>query len=500
MPIPDERLHLPAVAAASLTGPALSHLRAMARAVAPGAPALQERFLADMAAQGYDPARRRALAAITPASAALLLSGRRAVSQFLELVEYSGRRLAKLNVPPSEAARALHRSDRLLAREVEDRFAPAREHLQLATILTLNHAYFEVREGETQAFYGLAHAEAESRDLTELLHRFARVLARAVHARAASLSLLDRLPAARRQARFLSGRARPLDARIAQPGGSYWSFPIRSGDEISGVIELAFPRRYPWLPRELELLSTAAERCGRAIERARLLEQIARLSAAARRAEEEERRRLGRELHDETAQSLLVLRLQMEMLEREAPSEMRLKLQGLRESLEDNIGELRRVIAALSPALLERLGLAPAIRQLAERFRKRYPVELRTRVLDQALPVSEQVAEAVYRIAQEALQNVLRHSQATHVNLLLRIADRLVKLSVVDNGVGFDADGVAGRPMSFGLLGMRERASLVGGALQIRSAPGKGTAVVLEVPRSSAETVTHGKDTSSSHR
>jgi signal transduction histidine kinase len=472
----------------------------MARVVAPHAVSLERQFLRQLASREYDAPRRRALAAMTPMAAAVVLASRRSIGRFLEAVEYNGRRLAKLNVPPGEVVNALQQANELVAGVTEGRFGPAREQLQLATIVTLNNAFYEVREGETQAFFGLAKAESEGRDVPDLLHRFARVLARAVRARASSLSLLQEIPKGRREPRFVAGTSKPLDERLIEAGDCWWSFPIPTGKQVVGVIELAFAGRYPWLPREAELLRTVAERCGRAIERAQLLEQVVRLAAAARRAEEEERRRLGRELHDDTAQSLLVLRLQMEMMERQTEGEVREGIAGLRESVERNIVDLRRIIAALSPAMLERLGLEAAVRQLAERFRKKHEAVLEARISGRGRPVSPEISEAVYRIAQEALQNVIRHSQARHVNLLLKIADRVIRLSVVDNGAGFDADGASTRPMSFGLLGMRERAALVGGTLRIQSMPGKGTTVVLEVPRVSAETVTHGKDSSISHR
>jgi signal transduction histidine kinase len=91
--------------------------------------------------------------------------------------------------------------------------------------------------------------------------------------------------------------------------------------------------------------------------------------------------------------------------------------------------------------------------------------------------------EVIYRVSQESLQNIAKHSQATHVNLCLREADKNIRLSVTDNGNGFDAATAAAKPGSFGLAGMQERARLLGGKLRVLSAPGRGVAVRLELPR-----------------
>jgi signal transduction histidine kinase len=100
----------------------------------------------------------------------------------------------------------------------------------------------------------------------------------------------------------------------------------------------------------------------------------------------------------------------------------------------------------------------------------------------------------IYRVAQECLQNIAKHSQATHVNLSLRGSDKNIRLSVSDNGAGFCAETAGSQPMSFGLAGMRERAALLGGTLEVRSAPGKGATVTLQLPRSSAPVTRNGKN------
>lgn len=484
-----------------LTPAARRYIEGMLKVIAPSASVLDRRFRAALRKRepagtrlprGQREARIKALLAITPAAASRLPS----VFHFLEQAGYNGRRLAKLNLPPDEANAALDEFNALLDPVLEGNFQPAREQLRLATVLALNHAYYEVREAETQAFFGLYRAELESPGLEDTLRRFVRALTRAVHARAGRLVLLEK-PGAGKLAGPLYVERGSAGEKLMAPGvfrrryASYWSYPV--GD--MAVLQFGFAARYPWLPRELTLLGAAAKRCWEAMERARLEGEVRRLHAEALRAEEDERRRIGRELHDAAGQSLLFLRLELEMLERRAPDALAARLRGVREVAERTIAELRRIVAALSPAALERLGLRAALRQLAARFGKMHAAVLRVRISGPCERLSSQQESVVYRVAQECLQNIAKHSRATHVIFSLRVADKAIRLSVTDNGAGFCASTAKNKPTSFGLAGMRERAALMGGTLAIRSAPGKGARIVLSLPLTSASVEGHVKDT-----
>jgi signal transduction histidine kinase len=268
---------------------------------------------------------------------------------------------------------------------------------------------------------------------------------------------------------------------------SYWSYPVRP----AAVMQFGFDVAYPWLPRELVLLDAVAVQCREAIERVRVAEEIRRLEAQAHQAEEEERRRIGRELHDEAGQSLLLLRLQLELIEREAPAALAGRLKEARETAGHTVAELRRIVSALGPSVLERLGLEAALRQLAGRFRKMHPAQVRCRIAALPKRLPRQAEEVIYRVAQESLQNIAKHSQAAHVNLSLRTADRNIRLGVSDDGAGFSAEAEKTMPMSFGMAGMRERAALLGGTLAVRSSPGKGVTVLLRLPLNSARMASH---------
>jgi two-component system sensor histidine kinase UhpB len=299
----------------------------------------------------------------------------------------------------------------------------------------------------------------------------------------------DQLAAVRAITPWMAANCRRVEAflrRVSRSGPALAAAGLRPEDaaavldECEVLLSRCFPGRYQ--PAREQLRSAVLFTLYRAFYELRERE-VRRLETLARRAEEEERRRIGRELHDEAGQSLLLLRLQLELLERGAPEPMRPKLMEAQASAEAIIRELRRIVAALSPAVLEKLGLTAALRHLAARFRHTAPgAAVRIRITSglDALPM--EVQEVVYRVAQEGLQNIAKHARATRVNLSVQVADMCIRLRLGDNGAGFDM-GVAGRQAtSFGLAGMRQRAALLGGKLALSSAPGKGTVLILLVP------------------
>lgn len=475
-------------------------LRRAADALAPHVERLNAEFRSQLSQ--YDARQRKALLEITPGAAARLLAAGKSMPQFLEQVGYNGRRLAKLNVAPGEVLKALAAYDHL---QPDHGF----ESLHFAVVLALNNAYYRVREAEAQAFFDLFRVEVEASNLDDLVAGFAKILSRTFRARAARL-YLDSLD---QEARFIEAGT-PAEAFILDENWrgryrSFWSIPFFAQGEPAGMVQLAFATRYEWLPRELELLDAVAERCLAAAEKARLTAEVRDLAAHMFQVEEEERRRISRELHDEAGQTLLLARLQLEMLERSAPPawEGRTKLAETRTVVEHTIVEIRRILAALSPAVLEQLGLGAAVRQLTSRLRAICParVELRIRLSGR---LDLNVETVAYRLVQECYHNIARHSGASHVKVSLRSTDCFLGLRIEDDGVGFDPDAAMALRNSFGLAGMRERVTLIGGSFKIRSEPGKGTAVAIRLPigrpstvqRASAQKGSHGKDSSISHR
>jgi signal transduction histidine kinase len=507
------------------------HLRRLSELLSPHADRLERRFLQRLRGLKYDRKQQTALAAITLGAASRIIGQRRPPLKFIEQVEYHGRRLAKMNIPPSSILAALQVYDTLLTPEVKELF-PAevpnfrwvRDQLHFCVILTLNNAYYQVREAETQAFYELFRAELESRNLDQLLRRFIETMVATCTADAGHLYLLNPVAGAlewksgsplRRPKHTAEGselrrklsRARHLSNSPAQQGlwldpawperfKSCWSVPLISEGQTVGVMQLGFAREYEWLPREQDLLAAAAERCMMAAEKARLMddlaareEQIRQLAEHMLHVEEMERRRISRELHDETGQSLLCVRLQLELLEQSLPEterDRKSKLSDTRDLTERTILEMRRLIAALSPAVLEQLGLGAALRQLVNRFARLHPCRIRLHLARIGnLPQNTEII--VYRLVQECCNNIAKHSEATHVNISVVSSDGKVKLQVDDNGVGFNVDEALARRDSFGLSGMRERVALLGGSFQVRSFPQsskreRGTRIRIELP------------------
>lgn len=520
------------------------HLQRLAVFLLPHADALDRRFNTRLKALDFEPKIRSALMALTTGSAAKILASGRPPLKFIEQVEYNGRRLAKLNLAPSSIVEALQEYDCLLT-PVLRKLLPAeyanfqwvREQLHFCVILTLNNAFYQVREAETQAFYELFRVELESRNLDELLSRFLQTLRQVCQADAGHLYILNekrsawvlrasatsstrkprpallevpnrperlKLLATARQVDGLNGSARCLlDPSWKEQFQSCWSIPLAAAGRTAGVMQFGFTKEYEWLPREQELLAAAAERCLMSAEKAKLMEDLAAREEQVRQlaehmlhVEEMERRRISRELHDEAGQSLLCIRLQMELLEQALPPEQAetiAKLRDARDLTERTILEIRRLIAALSPAVLEQLGLGAALRQLVNRFRRLHPVRIKLHLARLgSVPQSTEII--VYRLVQECFNNIGKHSAATIVNISVSSADELVRLSVEDNGVGFHVEEALARRDSFGLSGMRERVALLGGRFEVHSHPrsvcdlgqskrkGKGTKILITLP------------------
>jgi signal transduction histidine kinase len=206
-------------------------------------------------------------------------------------------------------------------------------------------------------------------------------------------------------------------------------------------------------------------------------------------AQEEERRRLARELHDDTLQSIIGLKQRVQLAQKNAADEAsRLSLHELETIAEQTIENLRRMTRALRPVYLEDLGLVTALEMLAREMEDASNVKMTFQKQGNEKRLTGVVELALYRMAQEALNNVARHARASHVVLGINFNHDKIEMQVIDDGVGFEAPNTPAdfAPSGhFGLLGMYERADLIGARLNIRSTPGKGTHLTIQLPQTS---------------
>lgn len=216
-------------------------------------------------------------------------------------------------------------------------------------------------------------------------------------------------------------------------------------------------------------------------------EMLRDLSAHHESVREEERASIAREVHDELGQTLTAIKLQLSMLafgdsnaRQGAPRPG--AIEAIKSEVDEAINMVRNVVSALRPKALD-LGILTAIEWLVEEFQRRSAVPCELKIPDDGkLEVDGGRAIMLFRILQESLTNIARHAGAARVSVALSWDKRAIVLSVADDGAGFDPQAARARK-SFGLLGMRERALIAGGALSIESAPGAGTRLSVTIPR-----------------
>jgi two-component system, NarL family, sensor histidine kinase UhpB len=214
--------------------------------------------------------------------------------------------------------------------------------------------------------------------------------------------------------------------------------------------------------------------------------QLRELSAYIQTAREEEKNHIARELHDDLGQQLTALKMDLSELESmlgEGSTETREKTAGINALVNSTVASVRRISADLRPAMLDDLGLAAAIEWLTEDFSRRYGIEVKLELGHSEVELVGPAATAVFRMIQEALTNVARHAGASRVGVAIgQSGDRLVT-EIRDNGKGISQEDQS-KHKSFGLIGMKERAHLLGGDVEISALPGLGTRILITVPLS----------------
>jgi two-component system NarL family sensor kinase len=261
------------------------------------------------------------------------------------------------------------------------------------------------------------------------------------------------------------------------------SIPLYARGKQLGVLNVASTDWRELAPEDLQLLYTVGDLLGIAVERARLFARSAYLGAL------EERNRLARELHDTLAQGLAAIALQLESADAlleigtapaRAQAAVRRGLSLARASLED----ARRSVQDLRAAALEGRTLSEALADLAQESAGRAGIDVAFEHVGAARPLPSRVENGLFRMAQEALNNAVHHANASHIHVRLAMTLDEASLRISDDGVGFDLAHIpAGR---FGLIGLNERARLLGGQLTLKTSLGAGTCVEVVVPLASA--------------
>jgi len=264
------------------------------------------------------------------------------------------------------------------------------------------------------------------------------------------------------------------------PMRSFLGVPVMTRGVAFGNLYLAEKQPAGSFTEEDEEIATIlAAQAAVAIENAGSVQRDALRRAV--QAQEGERRRLARELHDETGQALTSILLGLSAVERAESAEAAHAAAGeLRKLVVETLQDVRRLAVELRPSALDDFGLAPALRRLGQTVREagKLDVQVEARLGEERLPAD--VETALYRIVQEALTNVVKHAGADHVSIVVTRKPESVVVMIEDDGRGFDLAQSSGDRL--GLLGMRERVQLLDGSLVVEAAPGSGTTLIVELP------------------
>lgn len=284
--------------------------------------------------------------------------------------------------------------------------------------------------------------------------------------------------------------------------------PIRSRGKLSGILAVGVKKSgLVYSEEEINLLVMMANEAAVAIENARMLDslkteqlRVKQLLAQVSHTQEEERRRISADLHDSVAQWLAAASYRAQtvnaLLSRGGNDVARDELDAMESTIDKSLKELRRVVVALRPPALEELGLNHALRQSLEELRAE-GIDCRFSRTGDSIRLPLTIEIAVYRVVQEALNNIRKHANATKASLRLKYLEDKLVVDVQDNGQGFDLSRTLDSAISvghMGLLGMRERVKALGGDIKIRTSPHQGTNITLQFPIQSLSEELDGQD------
>ncbi len=271
--------------------------------------------------------------------------------------------------------------------------------------------------------------------------------------------------------------------------GSWIAIPLMVSDQIIGLCLLEHIQPHFFTPDLIEWASAVASQAAIAIQNAWLFEQVRdgreQLQALSRQlveVQESERQYIARELHDEAGQTLASLMVGLKVLESQSndPQAVVAQSRELKKIADGVLENLHRLSISLRPATLDHLGLIPALRQHTEMIRSQHNLNVQFEVVGKIDRLPTELETAIYRIVQEALTNIVRHAKATHADVLLEQKKEMLIVIIEDDGIGFNPKNKTENHL--GLVGMQERATMLGGSITLESSPDRGSTIKLEVP------------------
>jgi signal transduction histidine kinase len=215
-------------------------------------------------------------------------------------------------------------------------------------------------------------------------------------------------------------------------------------------------------------------------------EDLRTLAGKLLTVQDNERRRISRDLHDDVNQRLGAIGLQLDSLSRNLPdstSAIRRRIRGIRKHVSELSDDVRQLAYRFHQSTVEDLGLVVALQRYLNDFVKRTGINARFTKPRSAVPIALPLATCLFRIAQESLGNIGLHAKASRVTVELAVLPDAISLTIRDNGIGMDLEDVRRHKVGLGMLSMQERARLLNGSVEWRSAPGEGTAVMADLPR-----------------
>ncbi len=289
------------------------------------------------------------------------------------------------------------------------------------------------------------------------------------------------------------------DVVMKEDIGCFVSVPLKSKERTLGIMNVVCSSERCFTENDFRLLDSIGYHVGLAIENAVLYEEAkqkeklrGQLLSSVINAQEEERKRIARELHDEYGQTLTGLIMNIESLESMTSpkrAQLKEKLGNAKATVIHALEELRRLTLDLRPSALDDLGLVAASRAYAQTYLEAVGVQVEFENKGLSKRLAPVVETALFRIIQEAINNIAKHAEAHNVRIQLEAKGGKITAIVEDDGRGFDVDKVfssGGRAQSLGLLGIRERAALLGGTFNINSQVGQGTRLTVEIPMASS--------------